>query len=259
MNSQVVKLLKNIYFAGISGIFCVFALSILGFLINIPINPFYTIISLFLAISLFVYLSKKDGISNQKIIFACVFMLAGIFLFGFISYILIDVSYDGRSYHQGAAVFLKMGWNPFYSSIYEFSENINCRAFIPSFWHTDNKLYANSLLWIEHYTKFFEIFAANIYSLTGKIETGKIINYLMWVLTAFYAYTTFCKISCANGRKPGKLEIFSAFLVSFTPVTICQCAIFYLRDSWGVCNLLRGRAFIFCFYKRFIFNGKYRP
>ena len=224
MGSEVVKLLKNIYFAGISGIFCVFALSILGFLINISINPFYSVISLFLAFLLFIYFSKKDGISNRKIALLSAFMLIGIIFLGLISYIFIDISYDGRSYHQGAAVFLKMGWNPFYSNIYEFSQKINCSAFESSFWHINDKLYVNSLLWIEHYTKFFEIFAANIYSLTGKIETGEILNYLMWVLTAFYAYATFCKISCASGKKPGKLEIFSSFLVSFTPVTICQCA-----------------------------------
>ncbi len=107
MGNEVVKLLKNIYFAGISGIFCVFALSILGFLINISINPFYSVISLFLAFLLFIYFSKKDGISNRKIALLSAFMLIGIIFLGLISYIFIDISYDGRSYHQGAAVFLK--------------------------------------------------------------------------------------------------------------------------------------------------------
>ncbi len=214
MNNKIISLLKSVYFSSLASIFLLFFLSFTGFIFHLTISPLYTIISLAFFIIYIIYLLNKNGFNRTAILKTVFIALLTLIITGFISYILIDKSWDGRWYHQTAIIFLKNGWNPVYDNIYDFSKNIFNNHFAAS----------GGLIWVEHYTKFSEIMAANIYALTQKIETGKIINYIFALLTFIHSLVTLNNIY----KKNLKLNIFTSALIILNPVVICQIATYYV-------------------------------
>ncbi len=215
MNEKIIYIFKNIYISLLSGIFSVYCLSFIGFLFHCPILKLYPVTGIIFFIILFIYLSKRKKVKNKYLYIAIICVALLFYFLGLLSYILIDGSWDGRGYHQVGIILLKNGYNPIYDNTIAFGVNLY-KTFNP--W---------SLMIVECYTKFSEILAANIYLLCGKLETGKMINYIFMFLSCIYSYITLNLIA-RNRDKNNIANIIIAFLMVFTPVTICQNATFYV-------------------------------
>lgn len=97
-----------------------------------------------------------------------------------LSTFMYDSSYDSIAYHKPAIGALKNGWNPVYEDVSEFNRSPN---------NPVKLINTNYERWVNHYGKAAWTYAANIYKVTGNIESGKSINILIALslfLAAFY-------------------------------------------------------------------------
>jgi len=115
----------------------------------------------------------------------------------------LDLSWDGQGYHQRAIIALAEGWNPVWDG-----DPPGARSTVP----------------LRHYPKLVETTAAEIYRLTGNIELGKSINWL--VLAA-----SFLLCAALLFRIPGvgkRTAVGLATLAALNPVALCQLSTFYV-------------------------------
>lgn len=148
-------------------------LASLMFIFKVGITSHYVMISLFFCIIVTVYLSIKEKILTKKnyylgilyIVFPLVIIHYSIYLNGKV----VDTSYDGNAYQKAIVGLLKDGWNPIYESSEDFDESNEHKIYLKESGH---------YLWVDHYAKASHIYQANIYALTGNIESGKSINTL---------------------------------------------------------------------------------
>ncbi len=200
------------------GLFSLFILSSVGFILGLTISPIYPIISIFLSIFTLWYLTVKiDNVSNKNFIAQFIVLFDLILIFGVICYFIPDFSYDGTTYHQASIIWLKLGWNPIYTKLSTFAGAIPYQ-------------FPSSLEYGQHFLKFFEIIGANIYTLTDKIELTKLTNFLL-------ALSAFCYVfySIKNHKELPNWQVgLFAFLFVFNPVCIYQgltnyvdCAFYY--------------------------------
>ena len=148
-------------------------LASLMFIFKVGITSHYVMISLFFCIIVTVYLSIKEKILTKKnyylgilyIVFPLVIIHSSIYLNGKV----VDTSYDGNAYQKAIVGLLKDGWNPIYESSEDFDESNEHKIYLKESGH---------YLWVDHYAKASHIYQANIYALTGNIESGKSINTL---------------------------------------------------------------------------------
>lgn len=125
----------------------------------------WTILSFLGAGSLAGWLLHKRGVSTKKIAVAvATFFVVVAGSIGVASYF-VDASFDGNWYHKEAVGLMKEGWNPVYE-----------------------KSGAFTYLYVDVYPKAAWIFAANVYSLTGNIESGKAYNLLLVIAVLLFAY-----------------------------------------------------------------------
>ncbi|MBQ8635737.1 hypothetical protein IJ425_06260 [bacterium] len=177
-------------------LFSLFALSNIGFILGLSINPFYLLISFF--ISLFYLFKTKNSVSKPLI-------LLFIFLIFFISFIFsnffIDTSFDGRCYHFTLENLFKLGFNPFYDDIKTFAN--------------ENNIFYN-LLFASSYPNALEVLRANFYLIFQNMESSKIINFLFGFCSFFYSFHFFLN----------KLDKFKSLILSLCillcAVSICQ-------------------------------------
>ena len=206
------KIFLNIAFSLLSGVFTIFFLSFAGFIFGLHIMPVYTILGLVAAFVVFSFRLYFEKTPPAKILKYCILYALGLFCLAYITSLLKDGSYDGRMYHQTTIILLEKGWNPIYQDITEF---IN-KTF---------QLKLAETIWSENYVKFSEIIAANIFSVTHKIETGKIINIISAIIAFCYAFyilskEPFCKMV-------DKLRILFSFILVYNPVVIAQTFTYY--------------------------------
>lgn len=124
---------------------------------------------------------------------------------------LYDRSSDGNTYHKDAIGVLKEGFNPVYESSEEFIKRRE----------DDSKEKTEYSIWTDHYAKANWIIAANFYSLTGNIESGKAMN----IISIYILFG----LLCSNLIK--KLGSKKAFLLSMivviNPITAAQVFTYY--------------------------------
>ena len=200
------------------GLFSLFILSSVGFILDLAINPIYPIISAVLSVfTLWYLIVKTDKFSNKNFIAQLIILFDLILIFGAVCYFIPDFSYDGTTYHQASIIWLKWGWNPIYTKLSTFAGSLPYQ-------------FPSSLEYGQHFLKFFEIIGANIYALTGKIELTKLTNFIL-ALSAF-CYT-FYSIKNYKDISNWRVGIF-AFLFVFNPVCVYQaltnyvdCAFYY--------------------------------
>lgn len=122
-----------------------------------------------------------------------------------------DVSYDGRLYHQYTISHLATGWNPFYS---------------PSNQNGFSKEYGQmkKSVWSTIYPRAMEICAANIYSITGKIEDGKMFNILLIFSAFFISFAVLLSITNFSLS----MNFLFSFLLAFNPVSIATMFSYYV-------------------------------
>lgn len=125
-----------------------------------------------------------------------------------------DLAHDSNWYHKAAIGCMANGWNPCYESITEFGNR--------------SKIGIGNLpdcgMWVEHYCKASWIFGANVYSITGDIETAKSINILM-------VYVLFCFAYCILSKYIKRWQaVVIAILLTFNPITLSQVFSLYIDN-----------------------------
>lgn len=177
-------------------LFSIFALSNIGFIFKLSVNPIYIIFS-FLVSSFVIY--KKSGLKNSLnviLAFGFIFLLSFIF-----SNFFIDTSFDGRCYHFTTQNLLKSGYNPIYDDIKAFASK-------------ENIFY--NLLFSESYPNLVELLRANFYLIFNNMEASKVVNFLFMFGGASYAFYFF-------SIKTDKFKaLILTLALSLCPVVICQ-------------------------------------
>ena len=202
----------------------ILVITTLLFFVKITITPLHLPIITILAIILYFIFYRKD---RKKINIIAVIL--AIFIFAVITLIegkIYDITADGNTYHKLAIGCMKNGWNPCYESSEDFdieqgnvfdtsSENINT-------------------LWIDHYAKATEIFAAVVYDFTGNIESGKgytlILMFSSFGILFSYLYT--------NKKRSLFTSIIIPFLLVFNTITIVQIFNYYVDGALMVSILM---------------------
>lgn len=206
------KMFLNISFSLLCGVFAVFFLSFAGFIFGLHIMPAYIILGLITAFIAFGTRLHLEKTPPKKIFKYCIWYLLGLISLVNISSWLMDSSWDGRAYHQVTVLLLEKGWNPVYDNIINFAK--------------DNfPIIPEGLIWSENYVKFSEIIAANIFSVTQKIETGKAVNIISTVITFCYTFYIFSKEPfCAMNKK---VRAIFSFILVYNPIVIAQTFTYY--------------------------------
>lgn len=172
--------------------------------INLPLAIILTIIIYIKAMTKEKY-EKRDKIKN--IIIFTLIIAASIAISGQI----YDTTYDSNTYHKTSIGELKEGWNPVYETIEEHNESEK----------NETKLTNTYEIWNNHYAKSYDYYAANIYVVTGNIETGKSI-YPITIIATFLICFTYL-----NTKYQKKISVFLSLLISLNPITLCQLGTFY--------------------------------
>lgn len=209
MNSiRLDKISLNIALSLLVGIFSLFMLTSLGFILGLSINLSYTL----LAIMAMVYLPAKiDSFTYQERLISLIITSIIIALSGYISSRLMDYSFDGQTYHQVGVIFLKKGWNPIYAT---------AETFLQQHWNIG----LDVLVWLNGYPKFYEVVAANFYYLTNNVETGKALNFLSTFSLFFYAFNVLDKTLLKNKKS---VNFIVSILLVCNPIVFEQLYTYY--------------------------------
>lgn len=232
--------LKSIFFAGTFILLFIFMnifISSALFIFHVSIMKWYAILALILSIVVTGLFLKKAEILEIK--YAVIAILLPIILIFFSIYAngkMIDSTYDGNSYHKVTVGTLASGWNPLYESMEEFDRGNEFSVFVKE----------GSSVWGEHYAKASHIFAANIYSLVGNIESGKCIN----TLSILMLFLIILSILLHHFKKVFFSFIFSICFVT-VPVVCSQYLTFYV-DSLVYIYLMTTLLYFFCKEEEFI-------
>lgn len=194
------------------------------FFINVTISAFHLPIITLIAIAVYMLFYKKDNTKiNIIAIVIGVIILAGT---TFVEGKIYDTTADGNTYHKLAIGSMKNGWNPVYEDSKDFKiENGNV------FDTSEDNI---NTLWIDHYAKGTEIFAAVIYAFTGNIESGKgytvLLMYIAFGIIFSYLY---------NDKKR---NLFTSLAVSLllvvNAITVVQIFNYYVDGALMISILL---------------------
>ena len=151
----------------------IFLISSVGFILHIPVNIFDLLIPFVLGVF---YLFKNSDTKKEFFIqLLMLFVLIAVSYY--ISLTFWDDTWDGRSYHAATIIMLKNGWLPLYDNISEITQKLS--------------LYPFNTQFSDCYPKFSEILGANIYNLTGNIESPKTSNLLFVSSLFMYSFSVF--------------------------------------------------------------------
>lgn len=208
------------------------AIMLLGYLLTVlilyslssilNINSIFTYIQIISVLIPIIYVIKTKSTKNNRNL--------GILILVYLTILLIipftynktyDLTIDGNTYHKTAIAFIKNGWNPLYETSKEFQKTNKAVIEIED----DTKID----LWIEHYPKATWILSANIYNMTGNIESGKSITLIMIIILLIIAYNV---LQTFLSRK---ISLICAILLTLTPITISQIFTYYLDSIMGIC------------------------
>ena len=137
------------------------------FIFRISVQPWYVIMAGVLSILAVAFMMKKRQFLNWKSV-AIVIVVPLLTITGLtvLNGKIYDSTYDGNNYHKLAIGLMMEGWNPLYETEAEFVENGGSQI----------ELGGETFHWGDYYAKASHIFAANIGSLTGNVESGKVLN-----------------------------------------------------------------------------------
>lgn len=144
----------------IVAIILIYLIATTGFFVGIAVNPYITVVSVILSLCSIYFFSYRQCFLKSATLIIIVWIIA----IG-ISSCLYDYSWDGIEYHQVTIFDLMSGWNPI--------EN------------PDGTL----SLWGKHYARAFEVISACISTLTGNIESGKSVNFILPIATFCILYS----------------------------------------------------------------------
>jgi len=169
------------------------------------------------AAAIFVY-AVKQRTARRFAEWALVQALAVAIVLGSIGIagLIFDASYDGQAYHQEAILQIGAGWNPIRHPD---------DAFATSTLYTPN----SNETWIEHYPKGTWLESASIVAATGRIETGKAVNWVLLAASFLLAYVA------AQMMLPRRrwLALLVAAVAALNPISITQAFTFYVDGQMG--------------------------
>lgn len=195
-------------------LFFIMTLTSLGFFVKISISKLHLPIIYLITIIAFLIFYKNDNIKKRiiSIILATLVFIVGIVSVGQ----LYDLTQDGNTYHKLIVGQLKNGWNPVYQDSKDFGKKEGNAFDVLE----DNY----NQRWADHYAKVTEMIAANIYAVTGNIETGKaytvILMYIVFGLVISYLIN--------EKKKNVILSIIIGLLLVVNPITLVQFNNFYV-------------------------------
>jgi hypothetical protein len=168
-----------------------------------------------LAIALFLNyraaLSWEGGNGRRLFYRSCLAMIAISGLSLAVALFFYDVSFDGQSYHMESVYQLGTSWNPVKT---ELPDSINL----------------TEAIYVNHYPKGSEIPQGAIYHLTGKIESGKATNLVLFGACFFLCLAYLYRQDRFSFRK--KLWISALFTLS--PVTMGELISFYVDGQMAL-------------------------
>jgi hypothetical protein len=150
----------------------------------------------------------------------------------FLGTIVYDYSYDGQVYHQEIMIMLSNGWNPIYQ-------------------HHSMTTNVSAAIWVDHYLKGLETIWASIFCMTGNIESGKSINFLMVEASFCLFYSMMCERFSSIASKK---RIYICLFFTFCPVVAAQWLTYYI--DWSMYVLLL--SFVSVLLLPMIRNSNYR-
>ena len=179
------------------------------FFCKIMITPFH-LPGFILLTSLFYFLLRRK-VTKKEILTTIILSLLIVSLSTLISSFMFDRSSDGNTYHKDAIGVLKEGFNPVYeSSIKQIRKR-----------QDDSKILTNYSIWTDHYAKANWIIAANFYSLTNNIESGKAMNLISMYLVFGFIFTSLS--TCMTTKK----AMILALITVLNPITASQVFTYY--------------------------------
>lgn len=195
--------------------FFILLTSIISFTLGIAMNIFILPIS-FLIATIIILISAKKYIKAKKssifTVLLSMIVLFAIYIGAMIfSQQFYDLSFDGQTYHQETILtIVKKQWNPVRDS----NPNVN----------DIDSIIGKIDTWVKHYAKGSEIISSSVYSVTGKIESGKVFNILLIIssfLLSTYVLDDIFKI------KP-LFNILISIILALNPVSVYQSLTYYL-------------------------------
>ena len=179
------------------------------FTIKISISNIHLLVFFIITSIIYYFYRRKTNIKD--IIKTILISLAIIIISIILSSFMFDRSSDGNTYHKDAVGVLKEGFNP----IYESSKDIIKKR------TDDSKKLTNYSIWTDHYAKANWIIAANFYSLTNNIESGKAMNIIsLYIVFSLIATSLVKKLSL-------KKSLLLALIIVLNPITASQLFTYY--------------------------------
>lgn len=194
------------------------------FFINVTISAFHLPIITLIAIITYMLFYKKDNIKINIIA-----IVIGIIIFAGVTFVegkVYDTTADGNTYHKLAIGSMKNGWNPAYEDSQDFKME-DGNVFDTS---EDNI----NTLWIDHYAKGTEIFAAVIYAFTGNIESGKGYTFLLMYIAFGIIFSYLYK----DKKRSLVTSLIVPFLLVFNAITVVQIFNYYVDGALMISILL---------------------
>lgn len=178
------------------------------FMFKLSINRLSIIIFPIIGLVLSKFILDKDGekIKWRYMIGILLLFYIIIIILGIINNSVWDSSYDSLSYHQEGVIRLKDGWNPFYEQNGDIDK------------------------WVKHYTKAPWIFAASIYTITGRIESAKVLTMLLPIIIFLLGFAFFYLVT----NKKTIASLLGALLLAINPVNISQMFTYYVDSILGI-------------------------
>jgi len=185
-------------------------ISVLLFFLHISITEFHLIGS-FITSTIIYYLLIRKKINKKEFIKTTILSIGIIFFSIIISTFMFDRSSDGNTYHKDAIGVLKEGFNPIYGSSLDFIKERK----------DDSKNLTEYSIWIDHYAKANWIIAANFYSLTDNIESGKAMNFISIYIVFSILFTYLLEVL------DKKKSLIISIITVLNPITVSQIFTYY--------------------------------
>lgn len=187
------------------------------FIMGSHLNVYVAVLSFILSVVIFSGILKNP----KDILLGFAAALIVVVVSYFVSDHFFDISFDGQGYHQETVFLLKNGWNPMCEPSGAFRT------------------------WIDHYQKGNEIIQANIYLVTNRIESIKLIN-LLYIYIGFSVLYFFLSVLKFNWF----YKVIVAVVTILNPVVFTQVFTNYVDANWYLTLLIAFIALFTYFSKK---------
>ena len=224
MKNKIIEIIKKASIFMYLEIVMILIITTMLFFLKVTITPLHLPVSFIITAIIYMLFYRKN---NKKI--NVISIVIAIVIFSCVTFVegkIYDSTADGNTYHKLAIGCLKNGWNPCYESSEDFDKEQG-NVF-------DTSEENINTLWIDHYAKGAEIFAAVVYDFTGNIESGKgytlILMFASFGIVLSYLY---------NDKKRGLLtSIIIPLLLVFNAITIVQIFNYYVDGALLIAILM---------------------